>query len=106
MGYDYNVDLWFVGIIIFELYIGKILFFGQLNNEMFKFMMDLKGKFFNKIIRKGMFRDQYFDSNYNFLYYEVDKVIYRVSFYVLLVIFCLWCVNCQIMIFKLIYINL
>uniref|UniRef100_A0A8W8JVR2 Serine/threonine-protein kinase PRP4 homolog n=1 Tax=Magallana gigas TaxID=29159 RepID=A0A8W8JVR2_MAGGI len=77
MGYDHNVDLWSVGTTIFELYTGKILFPGQSNNEMLKFMMDLKGKFPNKIIRKGMFRDQHFDSNYNFLYHEVDKVTHR-----------------------------
>lgn len=80
MGYDHSVDLWSVGTTIFELYTGKILFPGQSNNEMLKFMMDLKGKFPNKIIRKGMFRDQHFDGNYNFLYHEVDKVTHRVSF--------------------------
>ncbi|XP_048728071.2 serine/threonine-protein kinase PRP4 homolog isoform X2 [Ostrea edulis] len=77
MGYDHSVDLWSVGTTIFELYTGKILFPGQSNNEMLKFMMDLKGKFPNKIIRKGMFRDQHFDGNYNFLYHEVDKVTHR-----------------------------
>lgn len=94
MGYDHNVDLWSVGTTIFELYTGKILFPGQSNNEMLKFMMDLKGKFPNKIIRKGMFRDQHFDSNYNFLYHEVDKVTHRVSPYVSSAISCLWCLNC------------
>lgn len=94
MGYDHNVDLWSVGTTIFELYTGKILLPGQSNNEMLKFMMDLKGKFPNKIIRKGMFRDQHFDSNYNFLYHEVDKVTHRVSPYVSSAISCLWCVNC------------
>lgn len=89
MGYDHNVDLWSVGTTIFELYTGKILFPGQSNNEMLKFMMDLKGKFPNKIIRKGMFRDQHFDSNYNFLYHEVDKVTHRVSPYVSSAISCL-----------------
>lgn len=106
MGYDHNVDLWSVGTTIFELYTGKILFPGQSNNEMLKFMMDLKGKFPNKIIRKGMFRDQHFDSNYNFLYHEVDKVTHRVSPYVSSAISCLWRVNCKILIFKLIHLNL
>lgn len=41
--------------------------------------MDLKGKFPNKVIRKGAFREQHFDSNCNFLYHEVDKVTERVS---------------------------
>jgi len=41
--------------------------------------MDLKGKMANKTIRKGIFKDQHFDSNCNFLYHEVDKVTERVS---------------------------
>lgn len=45
---------------------------------MLKFFMDLKGKMANKTIRKGMFKDQHFDSNCNFLYHEVDKVTERV----------------------------
>lgn len=45
---------------------------------MLKYFMDLKGKMANKTIRKGMFKDQHFDSNCNFLYHEVDKVTERV----------------------------
>lgn len=48
---------------------------------MLKFFMDLKGKMANKTIRKAMFREKHFDSNCNFLYYEVDKVTERVSYY-------------------------
>jgi len=45
---------------------------------MLKYFMDLKGKMANKTIRKGMFKDQHFDTNCNFLYHEVDKVTERV----------------------------
>jgi len=45
---------------------------------MLKFFMDLKGKIPNRVIRKGAFKDQHFDSNCNFLYHEVDKVTERV----------------------------
>lgn len=31
------------------------------------------------MIRKGLFKDQHFDQNLNFLYTEVDKVTERVS---------------------------
>lgn len=41
---------------------------------MLKYFMDLKGKFPNKLIRKGGFKDNHFDGNCNFLYREVDKV--------------------------------
>ena len=79
MGYDHSIDLWSVGCTIYELYTGRILFAGQSNNDMLKHMMDLKGKMPNKMIRKGMFKDQHFDSAYNFMYHEVDKVTQRVS---------------------------
>jgi len=39
--------------------------------------MDFKGKLSNKLIRKGAFKDQHFDSSFNFLYREVDKLTER-----------------------------
>lgn len=46
--------------------------------------MDFKGKFSNKLIRKGAFKDQHFDSSFNFLYREVDKLTERVNHQLLL----------------------
>ena len=45
---------------------------------MLKLMMDLKGKIPKKVLVKGMFHSQHFDSNYNFLNVEVDKVTEKV----------------------------
>ena len=45
---------------------------------MLKCFMDLKGKIPNKVIRKGQFKDNHFDTNGNFLSHEVDKVTERV----------------------------
>ena len=78
--YDYAIDMWAVGCTLFEVYSGKILFPGKTNNEMLKLMMELKGKMPHKMARKGMFRDQHFDSNFNFLYSEIDRVTEKVSF--------------------------
>ncbi|XP_055702467.1 uncharacterized protein LOC129801435 [Phlebotomus papatasi] len=75
--YDYGIDMWSAGCTIYELYTGKILFSGKSNNQMLKFFMDLKGKFPNKVIRRGQFRDQHFDQNCNFLYHEIDKITER-----------------------------
>ena len=72
--YDHNIDMWSVGVSLYELYTGKIMFPGKTNNQMLKFFMDLNGKFSVKQIRKGAFKDQHFDENYNFLYKEIDKV--------------------------------
>ncbi|XP_069469599.1 serine/threonine-protein kinase PRP4 homolog isoform X2 [Ambystoma mexicanum] len=75
--YDYGIDMWSVGCTLYELYTGKILFAGKTNNHMLKLAMDLKGKMPNKMIRKGVFKDQHFDPNLNFMYIEVDKVTER-----------------------------
>ncbi|KAL2097237.1 hypothetical protein ACEWY4_006444 [Coilia grayii] len=75
--YDYGIDMWSVGCTLYELYTGKILFAGKTNNHMLKLAMDLKGKMPNKMARKGLFKDQHFDQNLNFLYKEVDKVTER-----------------------------
>ncbi|XP_077296142.1 uncharacterized protein LOC143918238 isoform X2 [Arctopsyche grandis] len=72
--YDHGIDIWSAACTIYELFAGKILFSGQSNNQMLKFMMDLKGKIPNKVIKKGQFKEQHFDSNLNFLYRQVDKV--------------------------------
>ena len=77
--YDVGIDMWAVGCTLYELYTGKILFPGKTNNDMLKLMMQVKGKMPNKLVRRGMFRDTHFDSNFAFLYSEVDKVTEKVS---------------------------
>lgn len=79
ISYEYGIDVWSAGCTIYELYTGKILFSGKSNNQMLKFHMDLKGKIPHKVVRRGQFRDQHFDSSFNFLYQEIDKVTERVS---------------------------
>jgi serine/threonine-protein kinase PRP4 len=66
--------MWSVGVSLYELYTGKIMFPGKTNNQMLKLFMDLNGKFSTKQIRKGAFKDLHFDENLNFLYKEVDRV--------------------------------
>lgn len=41
---------------------------------MLKQMMETKGKFSNKMLRKSVFRDKHFDDDYNFLWNYVDKL--------------------------------
>ncbi|CAD5225777.1 unnamed protein product [Bursaphelenchus okinawaensis] len=84
--YDYGIDLWSVAVTLFEVYTGRIMFPGKSNNQMLKYMMDMKGKLPNKVIRKAIFKDQHFDFNCNFIYNEVDKVTQREKVTVLPVI--------------------
>ncbi len=79
MTYDYAIDMWSVATTLYELYTGKILFPGKNNNQMLKYMMDLKGKFSHKMIRKGQFSSQHFDEDMNFVLREIDKYTGKVS---------------------------
>lgn len=56
---DHALDIWSVGCVIYELFTGKILFPGKTNNEMLKLIMDVKGPFPKKMLKKGAFSDRY-----------------------------------------------
>ena len=47
-----------MGSVIYELFTGKILFPGKTNNEMLKLIMDVKGPFPKKMLKKGAFTDR------------------------------------------------
>jgi serine/threonine-protein kinase PRP4 len=72
--YDPALDIWSVGCTLFELYTGKILFPGRSNNQMLLLMMELKGRFNTKMIKKAQFGDLYFDEMGNFQSLEKDRV--------------------------------
>lgn len=72
--YDIPLDMWSVGCCLFELYTGKILFPGRTNNEMLKLMMDYKGPFPKKLLKKGIFSSRHFEENGAFNLLDEDKV--------------------------------
>ncbi|KAL0463620.1 UNVERIFIED_CONTAM: Serine/threonine-protein kinase PRP4, partial [Sesamum latifolium] len=72
--YDHPMDMWSVGCCLFELYTGKVLFPGPTNNDMLRLHMELKGPFPKKMLRRGLFTDQHFDQDLNFLATEEDPV--------------------------------
>lgn len=74
LNYDYGIDIWSVGCTLYELFTGKILFPGRNNNQMLKHIMELKGRFPNKLLRKAQFTTEHFDGDYAFLSHEIDKV--------------------------------
>lgn len=79
MPYDYAIDMWSVGCTLYELYTGKILFTGRTNNQMLKNIMECRGAFTKKLLKKGHFSPQHFDEMGNLLSREKDKITGKVS---------------------------
>ncbi|KAK0473941.1 kinase-like domain-containing protein [Armillaria novae-zelandiae] len=73
--YDPALDIWSMGCTLYELYTGKILFPGRSNNQMLLLMMELKGRFNGKLIKKAKFGDVYFDDMGGFESIERDRVL-------------------------------
>ncbi|KAG0657226.1 U4/U6 small nuclear ribonucleoprotein prp4 [Rhodotorula mucilaginosa] len=73
--YDCSLDVWSIACTLYELYTGKILFPGRTNNHMLLLIMETKGKFNHKLIRKARFHDQHFDEQMNFLYTEKNDTV-------------------------------
>ncbi|KAL9537557.1 hypothetical protein MBANPS3_011670 [Mucor bainieri] len=72
--YDYAIDIWSSACTLYELFTGKILFPGRSNNQMLKHIMELKGRFPNKLLRKAQFTSDHFDEDFNFMSVEVDRI--------------------------------
>lgn len=51
--FDQAIDIWSAGVTLFELYTGKVMFYGRSNNEMLKLIMMTKGKIKSKMIKKA-----------------------------------------------------
>lgn len=79
MPYDFGIDVWSIGCTLFELYTGKILFTGRSNNQMLRAIMECRGKFSHKVIRKAQFAGFHFDDLLNFRSVEKDKLTGMVS---------------------------
>ncbi|KAL4958281.1 kinase-like domain-containing protein [Aspergillus filifer] len=77
--YDYAIDVWSIGCTLFELYTGKILFTGRNNNQMLKSIMECRGKYPPKLLRRGSLAHLHFDDMANFHSTEEDKITRRLA---------------------------
>lgn len=84
MPYDCAIDVWSIGCTLYELYTGKILFTGRSNNQMLRSIMECRGKFTTKMLKKSQFAGMHFDEMMNFRSVEQDKLTGKVCF----VLFC------------------
>lgn len=71
--------MWSIGCTLYELFTGKILFTGRTNNQMLRSIMECRGKFPHKLLRKGQFTMLHFDDMLNFRSIEKDKITGKVS---------------------------
>ncbi|KAH8826178.1 kinase-like protein [Flagelloscypha sp. PMI_526] len=58
--HESSLNSWSVGCALFELYIGRILFPGQTNRHMLQLLMECKGRFNSKLIKKNQIRSGVF----------------------------------------------
>ena len=77
--YDHAIDVWSIACTLFELYTGKILFTGRSNNQMLRSIMECRGKYPPKLLRRGSLTHLHFDEMLNFQSTEEDQVTGRLS---------------------------
>ncbi|RAH48078.1 putative serine/threonine protein kinase (Prp4) [Aspergillus brunneoviolaceus CBS 621.78] len=75
--YDHAIDVWSIGCTLFEIATGKILFTGRNNNQMLRSIMECRGKYPPKLLRRGSLTHLHFDEMLNFHSQEEDKVTGR-----------------------------
>lgn len=74
MPYDFAIDVWSVGCTLYELYTGKILFTGRTNNQMLRSIMECRGRFTTKMLKRAQFAHLHFDEMASFRSVEQDKL--------------------------------
>ena len=83
--YGCEMDMWSLGVTLFELYTGQVLFGGQTNNEMLDMMQTRIGKFPMAIIKRHIVQyerrlefEPHFESDGRFKRHETDPVTKKI----------------------------
>ena len=63
----FGIDTWAVGCSLYELLTGKFLFEAASNHHLLALIMQTKGRFSVKMLKKCLHVHKYFDADYNFL---------------------------------------
>jgi len=72
--YDTQIDLWSVGVTLFELGTGRILFTGRSNNLMLRQMMEVSGPFPQKMASSGSHSAKHFSPSGDFLHKDPESI--------------------------------
>ena len=64
---------------LYELYTGSIAFPGRSNNEMLKLMIEVKGPFPKKMLKRAMFKERHFDQDLTFGARALDPALCTLS---------------------------
>ena len=76
LDYDYNIDMWSLGCILFELYFSKSLFSCKTNKQLFIKIYSMLGPPSKDIINSNTYTKSYFNLNYEPVM-EIDSEIYN-----------------------------
>eukprot|EP01117_Protostelium_nocturnum_P009835 TRINITY_DN3505_c3_g1_i5.p1 TRINITY_DN3505_c3_g1~~TRINITY_DN3505_c3_g1_i5.p1 ORF type:complete len:640 (+),score=297.15 TRINITY_DN3505_c3_g1_i5:166-2085(+) len=72
--YEYGIDMWSVGCSLFEIATGSILFPGRNHNDLLYRHLEVTGPCPKRLMKKGLFVNEHFDSNGVFNRLITDKV--------------------------------
>jgi len=79
--FDYNIDLWSLGCIIYEIYFMRPLFSCKTDDELFDKIYSFLGKPCNEIIRSSKIGRKLFNLNYELTYNINNTIIEKMNIY-------------------------
>eukprot|EP00347_Sterkiella_histriomuscorum_P018165 403346545 len=80
--FDQAIDIWSAGVTLYELYTGKVMFYGRSNNEMLKLIMLSKGKIKTKMLKKAQNAERHFNMlNLNVFLSQEEDPLNKGQFY-------------------------